>query len=120
MYDGLDRSIIDKGFGIIEEFVKFCQAIPNFKEISFDNKIKGRAIKYLLLYDILFFKKASGEEKRMKGEDILKSTSRLMNILDVTINEQDLINELIPISLKYNNEFRENHVRDLLMKFRNL
>ena len=120
LYEGLNRSIISKGFGIIEEFVKFCKAVPNLKDISFEDKIKRRAIKYLLLYDILFFKKASGEEKRMKGKDILKSTSRLMNILDITINEQDLINELMPISLNYNNEFRENHIRDLLMKFRNL
>ena len=120
LYEGLDRSIINKGFGIIEEFVKFCKAIPNFKDIYFENKIKGRAIKYILLYDTLFFKKASREEKRMKGEDILKSTLSLMNIFDVTIDDQELINELMPISLKYDNEFRENHIKDILMKFRKL
>ena len=112
LYDSLDNSILSEGAKVFEKFVRFCE----HSEVSTKNqfsKITLRAVKYAVLYGTLFFKTADRYYKQTIGEQIINGTRKLFSKLGTPPMEY-FETELMPLSERYNNEFRMAHVENFI------
>lgn len=112
LYDSLDNSILSEGAKVFEKFVRFCEhsELPTKNQFS---KITLRAVKYAVLYGTLFFKTADRYYKQTIGEQIINGTRKLFSKLG-TPPMKYFETELMPLSERYNNEFRMAHVENFI------
>lgn len=114
LYYSLDNSIFDKGSNAFRKFVSFCEHSKIPTDCQF-KAIAQRAVKYAVLYGTLFFRKATEYYRQTNGKQIINGTRKLFTIFG-TPSMEYLKAELVPISERYNYEFRIAHVEMFINK----
>ncbi len=117
-FDSLERSISNIGIDSLKKFVKFCNGMnPPIQRDASYNKVAYRAIKYAILYGVLFNKLSQHETIKVKGNDLLKALNDLVAIFGKP-SIDTLTEELEPLSERYDYVFRKNHVENMLRLLR--